>query len=74
MPPLSARRKGDELKDATEEKEKVEVLFPGRVLPVDKVSDVLRTLAVERQAFHRQRMVWSLVGMPFTVPFALVPV
>ena len=27
----------------------------------------------ERQGFHRKWMIWSVVGMPFTIPFVLVP-
>ena len=70
VPPLSARRKQEELKGD----EKVEVVFPRGVIPTTKVEGVLRTLGTERQAFHKKMMRWSFVGMPFSAPFALVPV
>lgn len=70
IPPLSARRSQNEIKG----EEKIELLFPGSTLPSTRVPDVLQTLVTERQAFHRQRMIWTLVGMPFTIPFALLPV
>lgn len=69
IPPLSARRKSDELSG----KEKVEVHFPSSIIPEDKVMDVLRTLGTERQQLHRSRIIWSIVGMPIVAPFALVP-
>lgn len=69
IPPLSARRKSDELSG----KEKVEVHFPSSMIPEDKVMDVLRTLGTERQQLHRSRIIWSIVGMPIVAPFALVP-
>jgi len=70
IPSLSKKRKETELS----KQEKVEVLFPGQFLSENKVSEVLRQLATERQPLHRKRMIWSLIGAPLTLPFALVPV
>lgn len=70
VPPLSARRRAEELKDEG----KVEVVFPASVIPGSEVESVAKTLATERQALHRRQMMWCLIGMPITLPFALVPV
>lgn len=69
IPPLSARRKEDELSG----KEKVEVAFPKLLIPEGKVTEVLKTLATERQSLHKTRMIWSFVGMPISAPVALIP-
>lgn len=69
IPPLSARRKAEELKG----KEKVEVLFPAAIIKKENVTAVLRTLATERQALHRRRMWWSVVGIPISLPIGLIP-
>ena len=70
IPPLSARREKEEIAG----KDKVEVSFPASVIPEGKVLDVLRSLSTEKDAFHKKRLVWSIVGMPIVAPFALVPV
>ncbi|UKZ60270.1 uncharacterized protein TrAtP1_001552 [Trichoderma atroviride] len=70
VPPLSARRRDDELRG----RDKVELVFPPAAIPEHKAEGVLRTLATERQALHRQRLLWCFVGMPVTAPLGLVPV
>ncbi|KAJ4317025.1 hypothetical protein N0V84_007548 [Fusarium piperis] len=70
VPPLSSRRRADEL----ERRERVEVVFPWSVIPPSNALGILKTLATERQALHRKRFIWCCVGMPITIPFALVPV
>jgi len=69
VPALTAKRK----KAIVEGREKYHVVFPGLFLPRDKVPGIIRKLAQERQAMHRRKMVWSIVGMPFTAPFMLIP-
>lgn len=69
IPPLSARRRENELSG----KEKVEVLFPPALIPQNKVSEVLRILGTERESLHKSRMIYSFIGMPLSIPFALVP-
>jgi len=69
IPPLSSRRKEEELSG----RQKVEVLFPGNLIPQEKVMDVLRVLGTERQGLHKQRLLWSVAAMPIVAPFALVP-
>lgn len=70
IPALTAKRKSA----VVEGKEKVEVMFPGLFLQEKKVPSILLQLATERQALHRKRMLWSIFGMPITIPFILVPV
>lgn len=70
IPPLSARRKLEELEagQAT-----VEVSFPSIIIPKGEVAEVLRKLGTEREALHKSRMIYCIVGMPITAPVALVP-
>ncbi|KAI9842861.1 MAG: hypothetical protein M1837_006882 [Sclerophora amabilis] len=70
IPPLSTRRRAEELSG----KAKVSVIFPPSVIPSNSISEVLRTLATERQALHRKRLFWSIAGMPLTAPVALIPI
>ncbi|KAM0258119.1 hypothetical protein ACHAQJ_004025 [Trichoderma viride] len=69
VPPLSARRRDEELRGS----DKVELVFPPVAIPEHKAEGVLRKLATERQALHRQRLLWCFVGMPITAPLGLVP-
>ncbi|KAI4243220.1 MAG: hypothetical protein L6R40_003588 [Gallowayella cf. fulva] len=71
IPPLSRRRKDEELKGGKE----VEVVFPGSVIGEEKVKAALEAFAGdERQGFHTKWMWWSIVGMPISAPMALLPV
>jgi hypothetical protein len=70
IPALTAKRR----QDIMEGKAKYEVLFPGKYLPQERVSGLLGKLAKERQNMHRSKLIWSVVIMPFTAPFMLVPV
>jgi hypothetical protein len=69
VPPLSTRREQDELQG----KEKVELMFPASVLPQSQVLSVAGKLASEREGLHKRRLMWCFIGMPITIPFALVP-
>ncbi|KAL2022576.1 hypothetical protein VTK56DRAFT_4920 [Thermocarpiscus australiensis] len=69
VPPLSQRRRQVELKG----NEKVEVVYPQSLLPTDRVPKVLHTLATEREALHKRRLIWCLIGMPLSAPIALIP-
>ncbi|KAK7418534.1 hypothetical protein QQX98_003878 [Neonectria punicea] len=70
VPPLSARRRADE----RDRRETVELCYPSSVIPHAKAEGILRTLATERQALHRKKLIWCCIGMPISAPFALVPV
>jgi len=70
IPALSRKRK----QDIIDGKAKYEVLFPERYLPQSRVPGILEQLAKERQGMHRSKLIWSVIIMPFTAPFMLVPV
>ncbi|KAM3439449.1 hypothetical protein MY4824_002724 [Beauveria thailandica] len=75
VPPLSARLRAEELQGGGDgDGGRVEVVFPRSVIPEAEVENVARRLATERQPIHRRQMMWCLVGMPITLPFALVPI
>lgn len=73
VPPLSERLKREETKEAAG-MGKVEVVYPQSLIPADRVHGVLKTLATEREALHKKRLIWCLVGMPISAPVALIPV
>ena len=69
VPPLSARRKDEELKGD----KYVELIFAPSLTKQDSILETLHSLATERQALHK-RMIWgSIIGMPLTIPFGLIP-
>lgn len=70
IPALTPKRK----QDIIDGKTTYEVLFPGRYLPQARVSGILEKLAKDRQSMHRSKLIWSVVIMPFTAPFMLIPV
>jgi phosphoribosyl-ATP pyrophosphohydrolase len=70
IPALTAKRRQDVL----DGKAKYEVHFPGLYLHQNKVPGILALLAKERQTMHRSKLIWSVVIMPFTAPFMLIPV
>lgn len=70
IPPLSARRRDAEL----QAKEMVELTFPPSLIKPESVLDTLRTLSTERKAIHKKWMWGSILGMPLTIPFGLIPV
>lgn len=70
LPSLTAQRK----QAIIDGKEKYEVMFPGRYLRQEKLPSILEKLAKERQLMHRSKLIWSIVIMPFTAPFMLIPV
>ncbi|KAJ5382495.1 hypothetical protein N7517_000406 [Penicillium concentricum] len=53
---------------------KIDVLFPGNAVRLDRIQDVLRKIATERQELHRKKMMWSLIAAPITAPLGLIPV
>lgn len=69
IPSLNSQRRIDE----EHGKKKIEVLFPGNSVRLDKVSSILRTIATERQEFHQKKMWWSFGIAPITAPLGLIP-
>ncbi|KAI1488369.1 mitochondrial K+-H+ exchange-related-domain-containing protein [Biscogniauxia mediterranea] len=68
--PLSTKRRQEEILG----KEQNILIFPETVIPSTKATEVLRTLATERESLHRNRLLWCFIGMPISAPFALVPI
>ncbi|KAI1079187.1 mitochondrial K+-H+ exchange-related-domain-containing protein [Whalleya microplaca] len=70
VPPLSTKRREEDILG----KDKNQLIFPETVIPATKAMSVLRTLGTERESIHKSRLIWCCVGMPISLPFALVPV
>lgn len=71
IPPLSARRKRDEI----EGKEEVRTEYPGGFIDSREVHDALQGLgSKDRQSFHTKWFWGSIIGMPITTPLVLLPV
>ncbi|KAG5999154.1 hypothetical protein E4U54_002023, partial [Claviceps lovelessii] len=56
-----------------EQEEHVELVFPRSVMSEAQAEEVVRRMGSERDGLHRRRLMWCVVGMPITVPFAVVP-
>ncbi|MCJ1312083.1 hypothetical protein MMC25_005757 [Agyrium rufum] len=77
IPPLSARRKKEDLD--SRDGESVTVTYAPSSLEEGNreekhVLGVLGRIATERQALHRRMMWFSIVGMPLTIPVGLIPI
>ena len=70
FPPLNERVRAEQL---TANK-KIEVIYPGNIIHSEDVSKILTRLATERKQLHWRRYLGSLVTLPVTIPFALIPV
>lgn len=53
---------------------KFDVFFPGNVMKQEDVPKTLLRLAKDRKTLHWNRFIGSMIAMPFTIPFALIPV
>ncbi|KAG5999949.1 hypothetical protein E4U21_006101 [Claviceps maximensis] len=80
VPPMSSRRghRGGEDEEKMlgqgAEEEHVELVFPRTVMSDAQAEDVVRRMGSERDGLHRRRLIWCIVGMPITAPFALLPI
>jgi hypothetical protein len=72
IPPLSARRKAEELKE--KEKGKAEISFPQTLIQEETVTEILWKLGTERQQLHRGTLIRCFIGMPIVAPLGLIPV
>ena len=71
IPPLSARRKQDEI----EGKEEVRIEYPAAFIDSAEVHNALQKLgSKDRQRFHIKWLWGSIIGMPISAPIALLPV
>lgn len=69
LPPLTKQRQ----REIEEGKLKAECLFPSRFLDAQRVHDLLKRLATERQSLHRRYLWYCIIGMPISFPFTFVP-
>jgi hypothetical protein len=69
FPPLTPQVQAEELAD----NKKFSVFYPENIMKGEDVPKILRRLASERKNLHWKRFWWSMLGLPFTIPFGLVP-
>ena len=69
FPPLSSKLQTEELG----ENKKFDVHYPGNIIKKDDVPKIMARLAGERKQLHWSRFMWSMIGIPFTIPFGLIP-
>lgn len=50
------------------------ILYPSNFLSADRVGPVLKSIATERAALHKQRLIYCVIGMPIVLPVGLIPV
>lgn len=75
IPPLSERRRKTEEEADEGKKETIQLVYPVGLIEESRVQDALRKLGGdEKQAFHTKWLIGSLIGMPISAPFALIPV
>lgn len=70
FPPAKAKLEAEYMAKNT----KFDVFFPGNVMRQEDVPKTLLRLARERKTLHWNRFIGSMIAMPLTIPFALVPV
>jgi hypothetical protein len=73
FPPLTHAIQADDMAMMAEGK-RFDVVYPANIMKQEDAPLVLARLAKERKQFHWRRFIGCLVGMPITVPFALIPV
>lgn len=61
-------------KDGKGQKDKVEVIYPSQVFKRREVLERVHVLGTERASIHKSRLTYSIIGMPITIPFMLIPV
>lgn len=70
IPPLSARRKSDELAG----KDNIRIEFPTSLMGQGAVIERLKYFGgKEKIAYHTKWMWGSIIGMPISAPFAIIP-
>lgn len=73
FPPLTQTVQAEDMAAMADNKRFV-VHYPANIMKEEDVPKVLARLAKERKQLHWSRFVWSMVGIPFTIPFGLIPV
>ena len=70
FPPLTQKVQAEELAD----NKKFSIFYPENIMKSQDVPKVMGRLASERKNLHWNRFLWSMIGLPFTIPFGLIPV
>ena len=70
FPPGTPKAEAKTLTDAVRH----DVIYPGNVMHKDDVPKVMLRLARDRKTLHWNRFIGSMLGMPLTAPFILIPV
>jgi hypothetical protein len=70
FPPLTQQVQAEELTD----NKKFSVFYPENIIKSEDVPKIMGRLASERKNLHWKRFWWSMCGLPFTIPFGLIPV
>lgn len=52
----------------------VSLLYPPTLITSASLLTSLSSLTARRTPHHRSRLVWCIIGMPLTIPFALIPI
>lgn len=52
---------------------KFDIVFPSNMMQKEDVPKVLARLASERKQLHHKRWIGSMIALPLTIPFALIP-
>lgn len=69
FPPSNPKLQAEQVAEG----KKFDVIYPGNLMHEEDVPKVMARLARERKQLHWNRFIGSMVAMPFTVPFALIP-
>ena len=70
FPPAKPKMQAEALAD----NKQYDVFFPGNVMRNEDVPKTMLRLARDRKTLHWNRFIGSMIAMPLTIPFALIPV
>ena len=73
FPPLNQTVQADDMAMMADGK-RFDVHYPANIMKREEVPLIGARLAKERKQFHWTRFVTCLIGLPMTIPFALIPV
>lgn len=69
FPPSNPKLQAEQITEG----KKFDVIYPGNIMHEEDVPRVMARLARERKQLHWNRFIGSMVAMPFTIPFGLIP-
>ena len=69
FPPANFTVEAEELAN----NQKFPVYYPGNIMRHEDVPKIMARLAKERKQLHWRRFTWSVIGIPFSIPFGLIP-